>query len=126
ILLRNGVTGVTIGGATAADRNVISGSLNLNDGNRRGAIHLQNNSYGTIIRGNIIGLNADGTSSANVGNGNNQPLHQHGIYMSGTASSGTRVRIVDNVISNNKGNGIWIEGGYAGTVITGNKIGTDI
>ncbi|MFN3406016.1 MAG: right-handed parallel beta-helix repeat-containing protein, partial [Cytophagaceae bacterium] len=119
------IQNVVIGNNTAAGRNVFSGCLNSNDGTKQGAIRLGQRNYGTVIEGNIIGLNASGTSAANVGNGSGFPLYQHGIYMPGNGS-GTRVRIRNNVISNNTGNGIWIEGGYQGTVITGNMIGTDI
>jgi len=107
----------TVGGLSAAERNVISG----------------NNAYGVLIRnansnvqGNYIGTNAAGT--ATLGNS------QAGIFIDGTfggsitnntiggTSAGAR-----NLISGNGENGIFINGnGATGNNIQGNYIGTNV
>jgi trimeric autotransporter adhesin len=117
IQLQQGATYNTIGGNTAAHRNVISG--NLEDGIEINGETTDNNT----IRGNHIGVSADGlnniTPVTNLGGG---------IYVASGA---------DNTIigGSNLGQGNWIAGShYAGidiegmsngTIIQGNRIGTD-
>ena len=99
-----------IGGAAAADRNVISG--NNDDG-----IQLQGSASGNIISGNYIGLTADGTSPLGNSSG--------GIEVAATVTStqiGGLTAAERNVISGNT-EGISISGD--GTSIFGNYIGTD-
>ncbi len=56
--LANASTNNTIGGTTAADRNVISGHANGNF-----AIFIQDGSNGNQVFGNYIGTNAAGTAA---------------------------------------------------------------
>ena len=100
----------TIGGTTAADRNVISG--NTSDG-----IQISNGccvvNASNVITGNYIGTNAAGTGP--LGN------HADGITVF-THSDNTS--ITRNVISSNFGWGIQ-QAGAIHTRILGNKIGTN-
>ncbi len=101
----------TIGGLTAADRNVISG--NSSDGIRIDAIAGGSNN----IYGNYIGLAADGTTVA--GNGSSGIRDESGGNAIGNTMAGAR-----NVISGNSGSGVRIENADD-TVVRGNYIGTD-
>ncbi len=102
-----GVSNVTLGGTTAAERNVISGNQGI-------AVDLgssfSNDVHDITIRGNYIGTDVTGT--ARLGNGTigiriNQP--NNGVF--------------DNVISASGAEGIQAEGGA--TLVQGNFIGTD-
>jgi CSLREA domain-containing protein len=107
-----------VGGTVAADRNVISG--NAIDG-----IQLDGTSGGGIannaIQGNYIGLDVNGT--ADLGNTN------QGISEFGTSSNnviGGTAPGAGNVISGNNGHGIHMHDvGVTGTLVQGNKIGTN-
>ena len=93
----------TIGGATSAHRNVVSGNL-----------YTGISVYGsnTTIEGNYIGL--DITGESDLGNS------QHGISL----NSATTVSIEDNVISGNSLHGIY-SNDSTGVTVQGNFIGTD-
>ncbi len=102
-----GVSGVTIGGATAAERNVISGNLGIGV---NFASSFSVDVFDNVLRGNYIGT--DVTGAAGLGNG--------GI--------GVRVNQADNdifanVISSNGGAGLEMSGSNG--VVQGNFIGTD-
>ena len=102
----------TIGGTTAADRNVISGN---DDG-----VTLDTGATGNIVIGNYIGT--DATGSIAVGNTVNG-----GVWIkSGTSNNtiGGTVAGARNVISGNAVNGIYLEF-TSGNTIVGNYIGTD-
>ena len=100
-----GSSGNTIGGATAAARNVISG-------NGRDGIRIINAlpddlyfgtspATGNLVEGNYVGTNAAGTAAlANTGNGIN--LSASGNTIGGTAAG------AGNVISGNIGNGVYV------------------
>ena len=112
--------GTQIGNSTAtpgiAPGNVISG----NDGS---GISISNDpADGTMIRGNIIGLNAAGT--ADLGN------TDEGIRVVGSADNtviGGSTAMERNVISGNNSDGIEFQNGSTtGTTIHGNFIGTNI
>ena len=111
ILIESGSTDNTIGGATAADGNVISG----NSGN---GVDIDGASSNTV-EGNLIGTNAAGTAA--LGNGNDGILIESGstdnTIGGPTAGDG-------NVISGNIGNGIEIGASDSNTV-EGNFIGTN-
>ena len=135
VLLNEG-TGHIIGGATATagayPGNVLSGccmeatggGMNVNGTfyTFLGAVAI-NGANNVTISGNIIGLSAAGTSGTNVGNGNTEPLHDHGILI---YSGGNPTTISNNVISNSTGTGIYSYGAANNITITGNMIGTDI
>ena len=95
-------TGTTIGGAAAADRNVIS------DNTRFGIV---TSGAGTVIQGNYIGTNATGTAQL-------QNLDD-GIRISSNSNT-----VTGNVIGFNGHDGLEIAGGDS-NVVQGNYIGTD-
>lgn len=105
---------VTIGGTTAAERNVISGS-----GNDAG-VEIQNYQHtaSIVIQGNYIGTDSAGTAAIPNGYG----VH---VYNSGGVTVGGTAAGTGNLISGNAYYGINLEGSV-GTVIQGNKIGTDV
>jgi hypothetical protein len=103
----------TIGGLTAADRNVISGNADS------GVRILGAGTTGTTIRGNYIGTNAAGTAA--VGNA------VDGIVVDGGTGAviGGIAAGAGNVISGNAGRGIDLTNNSSGTVVRGNLVGTD-
>ena len=116
----NGVSVVglddTIGGTTAAARNVISGNgangVNINAG------HMGD----TLVEGNYIGTNAVGSAAVpNLLNGVADSPAQSAGASNGTTIGGT-AQGAGNVISGNKGYGVLC--GF-GDLIEGNLIGTD-
>jgi hypothetical protein len=116
IWLGDGTSGNTIGGTTAAARNVISGNTNY-------GVRLQGTT-GNAVRGNFIGTNAAGTAAvANPAAGV--------LLVSESATNQTANNIVGgpatnarNVISGN-GDGVSIvEDGANGNTVQGNLIGT--
>ena len=113
IEIRDSSSGVTVGGTTAAARNVISG--NSADG-----INIFNSASGNTIEGNYIGTNIAGTAAiANSGSG---------VLVNGTASNtiGGTVSGAGNVISGNTIDGVDITGsGATGNVVEGNYVGTN-
>ncbi len=107
ILLTNGANGNTIGGASAAARNVISG-------NRRDGIEI-NNSDNNIIRNNYIGLNASG----NIGLAN----RRNGIRIA-NGSTGNQIGSGGrNFISGNGNHGVVLTNSSTGNTLSGNTIG---
>jgi CSLREA domain-containing protein len=95
----------TVGGSTAADRNVIADILFVNNFGGSGA---PNN----VVRGNYLGLNAAGT--AGIGGG-------AGLWL----GKSTNTTVGGNVISGNTGNGIQVDINATGAVIRGNYFGTN-
>lgn len=94
-----------IGGAAAGDRNILSGNVHI-------GLSLVNNSTGTQIINNYIGLNLAGTTAlAN---------QEHGILIDGSASA----TLTNNVVSGNSFFGVLIINCNNHT-IRGNKIGTN-
>ena len=114
IIISSGSTNNTIGGATAADRNVISG----NDSN---GINIQGTASGNVIIGNYIGTNAAGTGAIGNTTGGIQIQNNAVNNTIGGSASGQR-----NVISGNSVAGIILSGsGVTGTTIQGNYIGAN-
>ena len=106
---------VTIGGTTAADRNVVS--ANLQDGIEVGP----GAAAGTIIVGNYIGTDVTGVGDL----GNADDGIQISAAATGTIVGGTGP-FDGNVISGNGGRGLDIFGtGTTGNVVQGNLIGVD-
>ena len=107
-------SGNTIGGTTAADRNVVAGNGNY-------GLSIYNGSSGNIVTGNYIGVGADGSTA--LGNG------AEGVRLEAGANVNTIGGIVAgarNVISANGTDGIYLQDAATdGNVIQGNYIGTD-
>lgn len=115
VRIEAGANANTIGGTTAARRNVVSG--NDQDGIQVDGEASDNN----IIRGNYVGVNALG--SATIGNGGD------GVFISGGADStvvGGSLSSGGNLIAGNGIVGVEVDGASSGTTITGNIIGTDL
>ena len=112
IELNGGVYDVTVGGASAASRNLISG--NLADG-----IRVELDAGTAAVRGNYIGTNAAGTAALpNANDGVN--VRSGGNTIGGDAAG------QGNLLSGNADDGIEFNGaGATGNVVQGNLIGTD-
>jgi uncharacterized delta-60 repeat protein len=95
-----GASGVTVGGATQAARNLVSG----NGGG------ILDTGTGNLIEGNYVGTDSSGTEP--VPNG------------SGVALGGVSNRVINNLVSGNNGYGISLGGTLC--VVQGNMIGTDV
>ena len=100
---------IRLGGATAAARNVISGNSNI------GIIVVASDN--TIIQGNYIGVNAEGTGSF---------PNSRGIYIENADNTqiGGTAPGTGNVISSNLQNGILQMAGGS-VIIQGNTVGMD-
>jgi hypothetical protein len=107
IEISNG-SGNTIGGTTAAARNVVSGNV-------RYGIAIQSGSSGNTVLGNYVGLNAASTGA--FGNG------QSGVYVAGTGNTiGGTAAGAGNAIAGNVLNGLHVDGGD-NNIVQGNTIG---
>ena len=100
-------TGNTIGGTTAAARNVISG-------NGKSGVALDSGSSGNTIVGNYIGVDASGNAPLpNTGNG---------VYVDGSPG----VVVVGNTIAGNQALGVGLFNGASGARIQNNRIGIGV
>ena len=118
VSIDNGASGNTIGGAAAADRNIISGNIEFGVG-------IKGQAASNVIEGNYIGLDATGLTAL--------PNGRIGIIVSGGAHGNTIGGLdtdARNIISANIDNEISIDGGgNTGTsqnIVEGNYIGTDV
>ena len=103
--LNIGSSNNTVGGTTAAERNVLSG-------NGRDGVRVTSGGSANAIRGNFIGLNAAGAALGNS---------QSGVMLFGPGNT-----ITNNVISANLQHGVNVSGAVAsGNVVQGNLIGTN-
>jgi hypothetical protein len=108
----------TIGGTTAAARNIISG--NGNPFLSPGVEIFDPGATGNLVQGNYIGLDSAGAALGNYGEG--VVITDSPANTIGGTSAGAR-----NVISSNGLVGIEISGGTAtGNLVQGNYIGTDV
>lgn len=111
----NGADGITIGGSSEADRNLISG----NDG--YGGIKIINDAGTNSIKGNCIGTDATGDAAVpNASDGINY-YNSDATNTIGGTSPGDK-----NVISGNGGEGINVGDNTVIDVIEGNYIGTNV
>ncbi|HEX8494639.1 MAG TPA: DUF4394 domain-containing protein [Pyrinomonadaceae bacterium] len=105
----------TIGGMTAAERNIISGN-GIN-----GVLIFGAFATGNKVSGNFIGTNAAGT--ADLGN------DISGVRIEVSAANNTiggTTAAERNLLSGNNTNGVVITSGATGNVVVGNYIGTDV
>jgi subtilisin-like proprotein convertase family protein len=110
----SGADNTTIGGATAAHRNIISGVNG--DGIEIGSA----SSTGTIIEGNYIGTDISGT----LARGNSVGVRISGVANLTVGGTGAGQ---GNLISGNGASGVQITGASAtGNLVQGNLIGTDV
>ncbi len=113
-LLISNSDGNVIGGATAAERNILSGNAGTTF-----RVRIESGSDNNVLTGNYIGTNATGMASLGSSGG-------IGIAIYG--GTGNRIGGIapgeGNVISGNGGRGIFLQGaGVIGTIIQGNYIG---
>src|SRR6185369_10626560 len=106
----------SIGGLTAAERNVVSG--NGNRGISIGSVLGDSSAMENVVAGNFVGTDAAGTGA--LGNGGSGI----GVYGPENVVGGTEPGS-GNVIAANAGSGIEIVAGDE-TVVQGNRIGTDV
>lgn len=110
ILITNGASENKIGGYTPSEQNIISGNYH--------GIYINQSDY-NIVCGNYIGVDVSGTQP--LGNEFEAIRIHSSSYntIGGTLSSGR------NVISGNKGPGVWISDNSTYNVVKGNYIGID-
>lgn len=101
-------TNVTIGGPSPSDGNVISG-------NTYKGIWVKSGNVNLLIQNNKIGTSADGTSAL---------PNEDGIYFDHINTSG-EVKVLNNLISGNSHNGIFINQNTGPITIKSNIIGMD-
>jgi len=101
----------------ATEGNVISGN------NGRGVFLLHNGTAQNTVAGNFIGV--DATGQAALGNDTGVVgVPQYSVI--GTNGDGVSDELERNVISGNRGHGIFFDGSTIGNIIAGNYIGTDV
>jgi Periplasmic copper-binding protein (NosD)/Right handed beta helix region len=114
VMVDNGATNNTIGGTTAAARNIISG--NTQDGIET----TDTGTTGNIVEGNYIGTDVNGTVALPNGNGIVIENGSTDNTIGGTTSAQR------NVISGNSNTALQIQGtGSSGNVVERNYIGVD-
>jgi titin len=118
IELDSGATDTTIGGTVAGTGNLISGNFYYN-------VVLGTGSSRTALQGNKIGTDVTGTQSLSGPSVN--PFGAHGVAIGRSNDNliGGTAPGAGNLISGNDGAGVSVFGA-SGTVIQGNKIGTDV
>jgi conserved repeat domain len=110
------ISNCTVGGTTAAARNVISGS----SGN---GVLILGPSAGNLVQGNYIGTNATGT--ADLGNAGDGVEMVSGDNTVTNCTIGGTAAGAGNLISGNNGSGVQFFGVGTGNLIQGNLIGTN-
>ncbi len=110
-----GAADAVVGGISPADRNLVSGNLSQ-------GLEVSLAATGSQIAGNVIGMNAAGTSPL--------PNSQHGVQVVQNATSnsiGGTAAGAANLISGNGSHGVLLTGaGVKGNIVAGNWIGTDV
>jgi titin len=104
----------TIGGASTAARNVISGN------NQNGVYLYLAAASNNVIQGNFIGTDLTGTTALPNG------FSGIGITTAPNNTIGGTVVGMGNLISGNSNMAVYLEGGASGNVFQGNFIGTDV
>ncbi|WP_374245141.1 DUF4347 domain-containing protein, partial [Zoogloea sp.] len=115
-LTGTGVNGLVLGSGSGGStlRGLAINSFNAGDGY---GVYIASGSDGNVIEGNIIGLDADGTTAVAITN-------NFGVYVlsSGNTIGGTTAA-ARNVLSNNANAGVVLYG--SNNVVVGNYLGTD-
>lgn len=106
----------TVGGVTAADRNVFGGDYTGTSASDVSMIGIYNGSSDNVIMGNRVGVSADGSAMINIGSGTGTLVY--GIY---ARTSDYRNQIVNNLVSTDSS--MAIRTGSSGGLIAGNTIG---
>ncbi len=121
IVINAASTGNTIGGTTAAARNIISGNASA------GVSITGTGTSGNFIIGNYIGTNQAGaTALGNRGDGVILSGGTTGNWIGVNRMTGPESAAEGNVISGNTSNGVEMSGtGTTGNVVAGNDIGTN-
>jgi titin len=111
VLVALGATNTVIGGAIAGARNVIAGNTSI-------GIQISSaGTAGTVIQGNVIGVNAAGTAALANGLGILVSNDANGTTIGGTTA------LARNIISGNTRAGVVLDD-VSGTTVQGNYIGT--
>ncbi|MGQ0827184.1 MAG: PKD domain-containing protein [Bacteroidota bacterium] len=110
--------GIYVNGGLAVIGGSVSGEGNIISANTKDGIYLVS-AHNTIIEGNTIGTNKDGTADFGNGGSGIYMLNSNGVKIGGGGAG------EGNLISGNNANGIYNEDGN-NVVIRGNKIGTDV
>jgi uncharacterized repeat protein (TIGR01451 family) len=105
LFILNAAAGNTIGGATAAARNIISASSG-------GVVMGNSGTTGNTIQGNYIGTNASGTGAI---------ANSVGVEFNSTPANVLRGNLISG---NSSSGGVLIENGTTGVQVVGNLIGT--
>src|SRR5205823_3749551 len=120
VAILHGASGNTVGGATAATRNLISG-------NHTAGVYISDaGTNRNVVHGNFIGTDVDDTHP--LGNTGTGVVIRNGAKANRVGSAGDTVGDASerNVISNNGGDGVAIYGsGTDENVVAGNAIGSD-
>ena len=109
-VLINGGDNIVVGGTTASDRNVISGSVT--------GVAIVSGGNNNTVQGNFIGTDVSGING--IGNGDSQP----GIFIDDSNNNliGGTAAGAGNVIAFNQGRGITVNSNSTGVSILGNSI----
>jgi hypothetical protein len=124
VLIDSGASGNTIGGVTAADRNVISGNQGA------GVVITDGGTNANVVAGDFIGVDASGAFAVANGTGGDI-FNGDGVSVSSGAANNTiggATPGARNVISGNRVAGVGVgRNGAAGpgNVVQGNYLGTD-
>ncbi|MEA2163027.1 MAG: large repetitive protein [Thermoanaerobaculia bacterium] len=102
----------TIGGFTAAARNVISGNFGS------GVVLTGSSATGNFVSGNYIGLNAAGNAAVA-----NQTDGVQILFGASNNTIGGAITATRNVISGNSNSGVYIAGGSSNNIVTGKPSG---
>ncbi|HYD60493.1 MAG TPA: DUF4347 domain-containing protein [Noviherbaspirillum sp.] len=116
-VLGNGWSGVYVSDSSNSIGGAVAGAGNAIAGNVLSGVHIDGGDNNTV-QGNIIGLNAAGTSG--MANGRDGIEISNG---SGNTVGGTAVE-ARNVVSGNVRYGIAIQSGSSGNTVQGNYVGT--
>jgi hypothetical protein len=108
----NTTIGITIGGPSVYERNIISG-------NSQQGIFLDNGANNSIIKGNFIGVGSDGITKVANGSDGIKLLNSADALVGGTITG------EGNVISGNMGHGINLDNGSDRTNVKGNFLGVN-